>query len=197
MKIAEAGYWLNETGEGHVFDRPLSQEIIAFMKENYLNSVLDLGCGEGSYLRAFTEAGIRCIGLDGNPHTEELTGGLGCKVELHKPIRYAVSKLDSRLISEFDLVLSLEVGEHIPEEYEQIFLDNVVKPASAWIILSWAIPGQGGAGHVNCKSNADIIREMGNRKYICNWVNTLRFRKAAELPWFKNTLMVFQKCRIF
>jgi hypothetical protein len=24
------------------------------------------------------------------------------------------------------------------------------------LIISWAIPGQGGRGHVNCKSNADI-----------------------------------------
>ena len=42
-------------------------------------------------------------------------------------------------------VMSLEVGEHIPADYEAIFLDNLARHAKEGVLLSWARPNQGGA----------------------------------------------------
>jgi hypothetical protein len=49
------------------------------------------------------------------------------------------------------LIISLEVAEHIPEKYEAVYLDNIFRHAKEGIILSWAVPGQGGLSHINNK----------------------------------------------
>jgi len=48
-------------------------------------------------------------------------------------------------------ILSLEVAEHIPAQFESIYIDNLVKHAKEDIILSWAKLGQSGHSHVNNK----------------------------------------------
>ncbi|NJK83678.1 MAG: hypothetical protein HC912_07540 [Saprospiraceae bacterium] len=48
----------------------------------------------------------------------------------------------------FDLVLSLEVAEHLAETSADIFIENLVKHGNT-ILFSAAIPGQGGLRHLN------------------------------------------------
>jgi GTPase involved in cell partitioning and DNA repair len=93
----------------------------------------------------------------------------------------------------FDCVLSLEVGEHIPEEFAETFLDNLCRHASRHIILSWAVPGQGGHGHVNCRSNAWVRQNLAERGFAGHPKLENQLRAAASLPWFKETLMVFER----
>ena len=62
--------------------------------------------------------------------------------------------------------MSLEVGEHIPKEYEDIFINNLHNNNNKGIILSWAILGQGGFGHVNEQNNDYIKSKMSNLGYI-------------------------------
>ncbi|KAK7004452.1 hypothetical protein BgiMline_005973, partial [Biomphalaria glabrata] len=40
----------------------------------------------------------------------------------------------------YDWILSIEVAEHIPAKFEEIYLDNLVRHAREGIILSWAVP---------------------------------------------------------
>lgn len=40
-----------------------------------------------------------------------------------------------------DWVLSLEVAEHIPSSYEQVFVQNLHRHNTKGIVLSWAVPG--------------------------------------------------------
>lgn len=56
----------------------------------------------------------------------------------------------------FDWGLCIEVAEHIPMEFEQIFMDNLKKLVKKGVIISWAYPGQGGQGHVNEKSGENV-----------------------------------------
>jgi hypothetical protein len=86
----------------------------------------------------------------------------------------------------------LEVGEHIPKDYELVFLHNLCS-ASDNIVLSWAIEGQSGLGHVNCQNNDYIIEKLSTFGYIYDSVTSEEARNFAELPWFKNTLMFFNK----
>ena len=93
----------------------------------------------------------------------------------------------------WDWVMSLEVGEHIPKEYEQIFIDNIVKHACKGIILSWAVVGQGGHNHINCQNNDYVIQQMNSRGLHLDQFNTTEGRKRIKyLGYFKNTLMVFK-----
>jgi hypothetical protein len=48
----------------------------------------------------------------------------------------------------FDIALSLEVAEHLPDQRAQRFVHDLCRLAPI-VIFSAAIPGQGGTGHVN------------------------------------------------
>jgi hypothetical protein len=184
MIINERGYWENLTGKGHLFDDKLANAILDLLKEKQISSLVDFGCGLADYVKVFKENNIYCKAYDGNPNTETLTGGLGSVLDLSQEID---------LNETFDCVLSLEVGEHIPKDYEQIFINNLCKHSKKYIILSWAVLGQGGDGHVNCQNNDYIINEMFNRNYTLNLEYTNSLREKINLFWFKDTLMVFEK----
>ena len=62
-----------------------------------------------------------------------------------------------------DWVLTLEVGEHIPPQFMDTFLSNVVRHARHGVVMSWARPGQtrpGEPAHPNEVSNIRVIAEM-------------------------------------
>ena len=64
----------------------------------------------------FQENNINAIGFDGNPNTPELTNNL-CKVlDLSIPKQFN---------KPFDWVMTLEVGEHLPQQFEDIFIQNI------------------------------------------------------------------------
>ena len=39
---------------------------------------------------------------------------------------------------------------------------NVVNGARKGVVLSWAVPGQPGAGHVNCRDNSWVIKRFAD-----------------------------------
>lgn len=106
-------------------------------------SVIDIGCGIGSWLVSFREAGIIDItGVDG--HWVE-------EYELAIPrekMRFADLSQPIALGRKFDLAISMEVAEHIPASSAGVYVDTLVG-ASDMVLFSAAIPGQGGKGHVN------------------------------------------------
>lgn len=195
MRINQRGFWENETAEGHGHDEGLAKAIVEFLEQEKeaLGEerlvVYDFGCGDGWYTNYFNQhRGIICLGYDGNPYTEELTD-YDCDIlDLSVPHHLIRS----------DWVLSLEVGEHIPEEYETIFIENLVNNARRGVILSWAVPGQGGDGHVNCRPNKYIIERMGEYGFYVDVDSSIELREAAaQYPntgyWFRDTMMVFRK----
>ena len=81
--------------------------------------------------------------------------------------------LQGPVAGEFDAVYSLDVMEHIPEEEETIYLDNIIAsltPHGVAIIgmpslesQRFASPGSR-AGHINCKTGRDLQAIM-NKKF--------------------------------
>ena len=174
------GCWTTrEEADTHVFDAQLCEAIIATFP---VSTAVDIGCGKGDYVRALRDADIPCWGYDGSPLTKEFC-------EVCETMDFSVPQD----IGEFDLVLSMEVGEHVPVEYEQVFIDNICRASREYVCLSWAIEGQGGTGHVNCRNNGYIINEMYRRGFDVDWEHTEYLREQSTLPWFKNTIMVFEK----
>ncbi len=106
-------------------------------------SVVDVGCGRGAWLAAFKAAGVDdVLGLDGD-YVDRST--------LHiRPDEFrAVDLLDPPALGRtFDLVVSLEVAEHLPAAVAPAFVAWLVMAAPV-VLFSAAIPGQGGVNHVN------------------------------------------------
>ena len=142
----------------------------------------------GQYGKALRLLKIDWTGYDGAEQVEEATNGFVQYMDLSKP---------HWLGKQYDWVMSLEVGEHMPSEMAAALVDNLKRHAKCGIVLSWAIPGQGGHHHVNELSNADVIStfEEGNELSF-DKATTAKLRDHASLYYFKETLMVFrtQKC---
>lgn len=63
----------------------------------------------------------------------------------------------------FDLILSIEVAEHIPLDQHESLFDYLVARAGNWIVFSGARPGQGGHGHVAERTELDWRSEFSRR----------------------------------
>jgi len=182
--INNTGYWEGKDVEdNHSYDTILSMGLVEFLKSENAESVADFGCGLGDYVKALNAAGIPAEGFDGNPYTPELSDGYGYVQDLSLPFT---------LNRQYDWVISLEVGEHIPYRFETNFIENLVRHGKKGIILSWAIKGQGGYGHVNCRNNPYIKKKMESYGLVNDVKAEKYLRKNSFFPWFKNTIMVFR-----
>ena len=106
-------------------------------------SVVDVGCGIGTWLSEFENAGITdCLGIDG--------GYVDREQLLIERERFQVHDLEMplNLDRRFDLAVSLEVAEHLPAACADTFVESLTRLSSA-ILFSAAIPRQGGDHHVN------------------------------------------------
>jgi hypothetical protein len=184
MIINSKGFWENPTAEGHYNDIVLLNELKRIINENQIQSLVDLGCGSGYYASNFKDILHNMECFDGNPYTNEITSGLCNVLDFSKSFN---------LNKTFDCVMSLEVGEHIPKQFESTFLDNVSNHSHNIVLLSWAIPNQPGDGHVNCQENNYIVNEMKNRGFEYNELESQKIRQANVVWWFKNTFMFFKK----
>lgn len=90
-------------------------------------------------------------------------------------------------------LICIEVCEHIPSEKEKILIDNIIRFDSRLLIISWASPGQKGDGHVNCKSQQDVVCIFEAYNYVLNKELTSFLRTQSELWWIKNNILVFVK----
>jgi tryptophanyl-tRNA synthetase len=119
-----------------------------------------------------------------DPNTPELTNNLGKVLDLSIP-----KKFDEP----FDWVMSLEVGEHLPQKFEDIFINNLHNNNKYGIILSWAVKGQCGHGHCNEQNNDYIKSKICKLGYLNDIITETKLREDSTLFWFKNTIMVFRK----
>jgi SAM-dependent methyltransferase len=149
--------------------------------------VLDLGCGCGYYLNELAQGGFRCLGVEGTPGIAEIA--LFSRIlmaDLSQPL-----KLDWPRSS----VICLEVGEHLLPEQESQLLSNIDRYCLHWLVLSWAVPGQAGHGHHNCRSNDYLRERLEERSFDYRARPTAHLRAAADrrTSYFRRTLQVFRR----
>jgi len=183
----ETGIWSLEIAKKrHRYDSKFAEYIAAVYK--FVDSIADIGCGKGDYCKHLKDSGISIVhGYEGTPDIK--------KIAVYNDITVIDLTKRRHVGTDYELVLCLEVGEHIPQKYEQIFIDNVCEFINKDLILSWAIPGQGGAGHFNEQPNEYIIDEFIKRGLIFDEDSSMKLRDAASFRWFKNTIMKFNRKR--
>jgi hypothetical protein len=178
------GIWdLNTAKKRHRFDAKLVDRIGQLWSPKQF---ADLGCGNGRYCATFKAFGWPVV------HGYEGTQGITSLGVYDDIMTMDLTK--KRWVGiEYDLVMCLEVGEHIPKEHEQTFIDNVCEFAAKDIILSWAVPGQGGKDHVNERPNDYVVNQFWDRKFHYDRAKSRDLRKSSSLKWFNNTIMVFNR----
>ena len=106
-------------------------------------SVLDVGCGSGTWLKACHELGSKTLfGLDGEWSSQSLMIDPDINfrgIDLNKPFLVPVK---------VDIAINLEVAEHLEPPTGPQLIKCLVE-ASDVVLFSAAYTGQGGYGHIN------------------------------------------------
>ena len=106
-------------------------------------SVIDVGCGTGTWLSVFSSKGVTdFLGVD----AESVPMGL-LEIPVSRYVTFDLS-IPFSYARRFDLVVSLEVAEHLPSQIAHSFVESLVRLGPA-VLFSAAIPGQGGTCHIN------------------------------------------------
>lgn len=184
VAVDASGVWTGTADLPHVHDDALAAALAEMLAGR---SVVDFGCGDGSYVRTLRAHGVEVEGYDGNPDTVALTDGLCRVADLRYPCRFG----------QWDAVLCLEVGEHIPARHEEMVFDNVTRHARDTIVLSWAPPGQEGCGHVNCRPPNYILEKLATRGFGLDAKATMALREAAGLAWLRANILVVRRGKPF
>ena len=74
-------------------------------------TILDVGCGYGTHLRLAADRGWKCFGIEPSAHGREVAG------ERHGERMSIVERAEDILPQRFDLILMLEVIEHLKDPY--------------------------------------------------------------------------------
>jgi hypothetical protein len=122
--------------------------------------------------------------FDGAPFAETTTENRVSFLDLSVPIYH---------LDKYDWIVSVEVAEHIPKEFENIFIDNLARHAKEGVIMSWANVGQTGTSHVN-ERNFDYVKaKMEARGFVRDVQSSEYFQKNSAFPYFKRNLQVWRK----
>jgi hypothetical protein len=171
-----------------------SARVIVPIVFEYFNptSVVDVGCGVGTWLSVFAEHGVRDIlGFDGKWINLEL---------LYIPKEKFIScNLEAGIKADrvFDLAVCLEVAEHLPSSSSKYLIDSLTKLAPV-VLFSAAIPGQDGKQanklHLNEQMIIYWVNLFSQKSYVP--VDPIRKRIWTNHyvePWYAQNILFFVK----
>ena len=151
-------------------------------------SVADLGCGTGAWLSVFEKHGVpRIRGIDGDY--------VDRKSLLISPDRFLGHDITRplKLNERFDLVVSVEVAEHLPAERADDYIDNLTSLGDV-IAFSAAIPNQGGIGHVNEQWPEYWKSRLEARGYVLvDCVRRRIWNDPSIERWYRQNLLLYVK----
>lgn len=177
----EIFYWENRYGS--VMS---ARSVLGFvLKRLQCNSLVDFGCGTGTWLWVALNYGVLdVLGLDGNYIPRDM---------LMIPSRnFKASDLSKPFVLEqkFDMAMSLEVAEHLPEESADDFVAGICGSSDV-VLFSAAHPGQGGDGHVNEQPIEYWIDKFAKHDYKPIDIKQYFASDDKVEWWYKENLIMF------
>ncbi|WP_051650064.1 methyltransferase domain-containing protein [Selenomonas sp. AB3002] len=137
-----------------------SARIVIPLVKGFINprTVVDMGCGLGTWLAVWKSEGSQVYGVDGDYVDRNML-----YIEEEEFMAADLSKNFVNVSQKADLVESLEVAEHLPKERAVEFVRNLTEISDV-VLFSAAIPFQGGTNHINEQWQsywADIFYNFG------------------------------------
>lgn len=151
-------------------------------------SVIDIGCGQGSWLIACKELGVqRLVGIDGSWLTQDMM--------LDPVIDFRSANLAEHcpITETYDLALSLEVAEHIPPEASDQFFSTVARASDA-VLFSAAFVGQPGKNHINTRPHSFWAKKFIAEGYLLFDIFRSEFWDNANVQgWYRQNTFLYVK----
>jgi SAM-dependent methyltransferase len=151
-----------------------------------VESVADVGCGRGAWLSVFSRLGVgRFLGIDG-PYVDLDSLAIPRESFLAHDLTMPLT-VDGR----FDLVVSLEVAEHLPAESARSFVELLTRLGPV-VLFSAAVPGQGGTDHVNEQWPEYWAAMFAEHSYrVIDAVRPRVWNDPRVEPWYAQNLLLF------
>jgi hypothetical protein len=151
-------------------------------------SLLDVGAGTGAWLNAANQLGMQdVLGVDGVP-----AGGRNVEVPAHL-IQTVDLRAPLSLGRRFDVVLCLEVAEHLDAEYAGTLVASLCAHGDR-IYFSGAAPGQRGEHHVNCQWPVYWQALFNGLGFACrDDVRWALWDLQDVEPWYRQNLFVAER----
>lgn len=157
--------------------------------------VADIGCGLGTWLRVALELGAKSIhGFDGDwvPRANlEIDPEYFTPCDLLRPAGLPSSGIDRT--DSYDLVLSMEVAEHLPPASANDFVALLCRHSDL-VLFSAAAPLQGGTNHVNERWPsywAALFRQYGFECF--DPIRPLAWCRPEVEWWYAQNVLVFAR----
>lgn len=173
-------------------NRTSARLILSLLFERFRpGSVLDVGCGIGTWLAMTGEMGVvDQLGLEGEWLDRKL---------LQVPqqqIRSIDLESEFDLERRFDLVISLEVAEHLSAQAADRFIGSLTRHADV-VLFSAAIPFQGGHHHVNEQFPEYWQALFDKRGYVAvDFIRPQIWYCNDVLLWLRQNILIFTKERL-
>lgn len=194
------GYFTTEFAKKKTWklDERLFRAIKSLLEENAdpdEHVIIDLGAGVGRYVEALRKAGWRyTIGVDAIPDVNRLSDGLVIEADLTDGSlwerMYASAKGPPNWRP--DVAMFIETAEHVPFEHHPNMWNNIADSVrtGGLLIVSVAVPGQRGRGHVSCMLPESVANQLGLLGCRLDQSKTIAARKMAGKGWDKKLLVL-------
>jgi hypothetical protein len=171
----------------HTLEGPLNA-LPEMFASSLPNSLLDIGCGTGTWLRAALDYGVgEVMGVDGvRLPQDQLLIPSAC-------IHLMDLRTSINLNRTFSVVFCFEVAEHLEIQYAGVLLDTLTRH-SDHIFFSAACPNQMGQHHVNCQWPGWWQEKFNERGYVCDDAIRWQLWDQRKIePWYRQNMFLAKK----
>jgi len=168
---------------------PISESILLDLRPK---TVVDVGCGTGPLLEALRKRGCQVLGLEYSEAALQY-----CR---RRKIDVRKFNLERDILEDdltFDVVISMEVAEHLPDKVAGRYVDLLTRLSSV-IVFTAAPPGQGGTDHVNEQPPSYWISKFRAVGFLHDeglsrgWRERWRDGNIVDSMYYQN-LMIFRR----